>query len=121
MKENMQLAEEYYTLVGKKDIEGVKEFLHPDVEFCGPLAELKGKEAVVEATSNFMKAFQSLSIRSKFAEGDQAMVVYETDIPGVSESFPGASLLDFRDGKIVRIQLFYDGSNIEEKKDEIFS
>ena len=118
--DNRARAVEYYTLVGKKDVEGVKNYLHPDVEFYGPLAQLKGKELVVEATHNFMKSFSSLEIQAQFAAQDQAMIVYTVDIPGISKEFPGASLLYFKDGKIVRIQLFYDGSCFVEKGKEIF-
>jgi len=114
-------AEEYYKLVGEKNAERIKKFLHPDVEFYGPLATLKGKEAVFEATNNFMNAIKSLTIRAKFGAGDQAMVVYNVDLPRVSKAFPGASLLNFRDGLIVRIELFYDGGRVVEKKEEIFS
>ncbi len=114
------LAEEYYTLVGKKDAEGISQYLHDDVEWLGPLAKLKGKEAVVEATSNFMKAFKSLKIRAKFESDDQAMIVYDTDIPGIADNFPGTALVDFREGLIVRIELFYDGSLFLKKKEEIF-
>lgn len=114
-------AETYYTLVAKKNGEEVKKHLHPDVEFYGPLAHLKGKEAVFEATNNFMKMFKSLTIRAKFGAGDQAMVVYDVDIPGIVKNFPGASLLNFRDGLIARIELFYDGGRVVEKKDEVFS
>ena len=118
---NVMKAEEYYKLVGEKNIEGFKKYLDPDVEFKGPLAALNGREAVITATSNFTNACQSLTIRAKFGEGDQAMLVYDVDIPGISKSFPGASLLTFRDGLIVRIELFYDGSRFVEKKEEIFS
>lgn len=114
-------AEKYYTLVGEKNIEGVKQYLHPDIEFSGPLATLKGQEAVIQATSNFMKSFESLKIRAKFGSDNQAMVVYNTDIPGVAKDFPGASLLTFRDDQIIKIELFYDGSQFLKKKDEIFS
>lgn len=115
------LAQEYYTLVGKKNTEGISEYLHPEVELYSPLAALKGKEAVLQATSNFMKSFTSLTIRAQLSAGEQAMIVYDTDIPGIASNFPGASLLNFREGQIVRIQLFYDGSRFLEKKEEIFS
>ncbi|MEX2304844.1 MAG: nuclear transport factor 2 family protein [Waddliaceae bacterium] len=118
---NTGLAEEYYKLVGEKNAEEVKKFLHPSVEFFGPLAKLKGREAVLEATCNFMNMFKSLKIRAKFGAGEQAMIVYDVDIPGIMEAFPGASLLTFRDGQVVRIELFYDGSRFVEKKEEIFS
>lgn len=118
---NRDRAEEYYKLVGEKDAEGIKKHLHPDVEFYGPLAALKGKEAVLKATGNFMNLFKSLNIRTKFGSGDQAMIVYEVDIPGIAKNFPSAALLSFCEGLIVRIQLFYDGSPFLEKREEIFS
>jgi len=120
-KKPITLGVEYYTLVGQKDAKGIKAYLHPNVEFTGPLATLKGKDAVSTATSNFMQSFTSLTIRSKFGSDDQAMVVYESDIPGVANAFPGASLMTFQDGLITKIELFYDGSFFLEKKEEIFS
>ena len=95
--------------------------MHSDAELYSPMAVLKGKEAIVKATSNFMNSFESLTIRSQFGSSDQAMIVYDVDIPGISKDFPGASLMSFRDGLIVKIQLFYDSSRIVEKKEEIFS
>jgi hypothetical protein len=120
-KSLIELAEEYYLLIGEKNIEKVKHYLDPQVEFYGPLATLAGKEAVAGAVSNFMHVFKSLTIRAKLGAKDQAMIVYDVDIPGISTHFPGASLLSFRNGMIVRIELFYDGSHFVEKKEEIFS
>jgi hypothetical protein len=114
-------AAEYYKLVGEKNAEGFKKFLHPDVEFYGPLATLKGKEAVIEATSKFMSMFKSFTILAKFGAENQAMIVYELDIPGIVKEFPSASLLNFSDGQIVRIQLFYDARPFVAKSEEIFS
>ncbi len=114
-------AKAYYTMVGEKDVEGIKTYLHPDVELFGPMAALKGREAVVQATHQFMKMFASLTIRAAFGEGDQAVVIYEVDIPGMTKAFPGASWIWFRDEQIVRIQLFYDASQFLTKKEEIFS
>jgi hypothetical protein len=113
---NLARAEEYYKLVGQKNVEGIKKYLHVDVEFYGPLTTLKGREAVTQATSNFMNAFNSFTIRAKFGAGDQAMLVYDINIPEIAQNFPGASLLSFRAGLIVRIELFFDGSHFKEKK-----
>lgn len=110
-------AEEYYKLIGEKNLEGIKKFLDPHVKFYSPLATLEGKDAVVEATSNFMKAFISLKIRAKFGSGDHAMIVYDVEIPGVANNFPGASLLTFHNNLIVRIELFHDASHFVKNKD----
>ena len=75
----------------------------------------------MHATSNFMSAIKSLTIRAQFGDGDAAMIVYDVDFPGVAKNFPGASLLKFRDGLIVRYELFYDGGQVRTKKEEIFS
>lgn len=115
------IAERYYTLVGQKNIEEIKKLLHDEVEFIGPLASLKGKDAVIGATSNFANAIKSLTIRAKFGEEDEAAIIYSVDMPGISSDFPGVSWVRFHDGLIVRIQLFYDGSKMVEKKEEIFS
>lgn len=120
-KNYLQEAEKYYTFIGEKKVHEFSKFLHADVELYSPMAVVKGKEAVVLATSNFMKSFRSLKIRAKFASGDKAMIVYNTDIPGIAEDFPGASMLTFRDGLIVKIELFYDSSRFLAKKEEIFS
>ena len=117
---NLKKAEEYYRFVGDKKVDEIKKYLHADVQLYGPLAVLKGKEAVIAATSNFMNMFKHLAIRAKFSSGDQAMIVYDVDIPGIAKDFPGASLLSFRDGLIARIELFYDGGRFIEKKEEIF-
>lgn len=110
-------AEEYYTLISEKNVEGIKKYLHSDVILYTPLAIVKGREAVVQAVSSFMKAFTKLSIRAKFGAEDQAMIVYDTDITGIAKDFPGASLLTFQDGLIVKIELFYDGTpfNVKNK------
>ncbi len=103
-------AEEYYKLIGAKKVEEIQNYLDPDVVFISPLATLKGREAVVEATTNFMQALTALTIRGKFCAANQAMIVYNVDIPGVSNNFPGASLLTFRNNMIVDIELFHDTS-----------
>jgi ketosteroid isomerase-like protein len=115
------LAEQYYKQVGKKNIEEVKKFFHPDVELFGPLATLKGKEAVTQATINFMNLIESLNVRAAFGLGHQAMIVHDSDIPGIAKGFPGAVLLSFQEGLIIRLELFYDSKRLIEKRDEIFS
>jgi hypothetical protein len=121
MKDNVVRAEEYYRLIGAKNAEEIKNYLDSSVEFKGPLATLQGREAVVMATSNFMNSFKSLKIRAKFGAGDQALIVYDVDIPEIAKDFPGASLLTFNKGLIVKVELFYDGSRFVEKSKEIFS
>jgi hypothetical protein len=103
-------AEKYYQLVSEKNVEGIKDFLDTHVEFYSPLSSLKGKEAVVQATTGFMHSFSVLKIKEKFGSKDKALIIYHIDIPELVKDFPGASLLTFYQDKIVRIELFFDAS-----------
>jgi hypothetical protein len=117
----LSIGEAYYTAVGKKNVVEIEKYLHPDVNLIGPLASISGRPAILEATKHFTALFTALTIRAKFGSENQAMIVYDLDIPGPIGKFPGASLMTFQDGKIIKIQLFYDGRPFERKKEEIFS
>ena len=107
-QENASRATAYYTLVGKKDKEGIKKYLHTDVSLVSPLSTVKGKQAVLDAVSGFMNGIKSLKIRSTFGSKTQAMVVYDTDIIGCAHNVPAASLITFQDDLMIRFELFFD-------------
>lgn len=54
---NADLAEAYYTAMKNKDLPGTASYLHPEVHFVSPLADVKGKEAVLEGIKGFMFFF----------------------------------------------------------------
>ena len=47
---SIETAEAYYEAMGSKNTQEMAKYLHPDVQFVGPLAEMKGKESVLDAT-----------------------------------------------------------------------
>ena len=107
------LAQNYYTCMAEKNLEEVKKYLSPNVEFFGPLSTLKGKEAVSESIAFFMKTFKSLEIRAILSENNQAIVVYDVKFPGMK--VPSVAWLHFQNGLITRIQLFFDASAFRQK------
>jgi hypothetical protein len=98
----------YYTALGKKNIEKVKEYLHPDIQFTDPQEQVIGREAVLKAAKGFTGIFKTLTIRAQFGSENQAMIVYDVEIPGLPKKLQAASLLSFQDGLISKIELFYD-------------
>ena len=102
------IGEAYYTALAEKNIEEVKKYLHPDIQFSDPQETIIGKEAVLKAAKGFTSFFKSLTIRAKFGSEDQALIVYEVEIPGLSKNLQAASLLNFQEGCISKIELFYD-------------
>ncbi len=105
---NIAIAKAFYTAMGEKKIGEMEKYLHPDVQFSAPLAKLEGKEAYLEALKNFTAFFKTLAIRATFGEGNQAMVVYDADCPAPIGHLPSAALMTLSEGRIIKIELFYD-------------
>lgn len=117
----VSIAEAYYSAVGRKNIAEIEKHLHPDACLIGPLASISGKQAVLEATRNFAGMFNTLTIKAKFGSENQAMIVYEVEMPDPIGTTPSASLMTFQNGMITKIQLFYDARPFVVKKEEIFT
>lgn len=118
---NLSLASSYYNAMLAKDFDKMATYLDDSVHFVGPLAEMHGKDAVVTAAKNFGGILQDIQIRSRFADGDQIMFAYDMVVPAPIGKFRAAVLMEFTDGLISKIELFYDASPFQEKKSEIFS
>jgi len=120
---NVTTAEAYYEAMNDKDLAGVARHLHPDVRFVGPMADLVGKEAVLEAAKRFVTLIKSLRVRAKFGSDDTAMLAYHVDFGEPIGICRTAVLMTFKDGLIASIELFYDARPFEKnlKKDAIFS
>ncbi|MCP5369581.1 MAG: nuclear transport factor 2 family protein [Rickettsiaceae bacterium] len=118
--DNLNLAESYYNAMLTKDFDKMAGYLHDNVHFIGPLAEMQGKDTVVTAAKNFGGILQDIQIRSRFASHDQIMFAYDMVVPSPIGKFRAAVLMEFTDGFISRIELFYNASLFQEKKSEIF-
>ncbi|MFM8453512.1 MAG: nuclear transport factor 2 family protein [Gammaproteobacteria bacterium] len=118
--DNLNLAESYYNAMLAKDFDKMAGYLHDNVHFVGPLAEMHGKDAVVLAAKNFGGILQDIQIRSRFASHDQIMLAYDMVAPKPIGKFRAAVLMEFKGRLISKIELFYDASPFQEKKSEIF-
>ena len=118
---NLKVAENYYNSMLAKDFDKMASYLACNVHFVGPLAEMHGKDAVVSAAKNFGGILQDIQIRSRFSSGNQIMFAYDMIVPAPIGKFRAAVLMEFTDRLISKIELFYDASPFEEKKNEIFS
>jgi len=120
VEKNIASAVAYYQAMHNKDLAVMEKSLHPDVHLIGPLAELTGKEAVLNSVKHFLSLFKTLTIRARCGDGDQVMLAYDLECPAPIGRFRGAALLTFKDGLIRHYELFYDARPFEKKRDEIF-
>lgn len=118
-KNNVDIAESYYLAMGKKNTSEMAPYLHPNVEFIGPLGTMQGKEVLIEATKKLTSLYNSLLIRTKFGSGDQVMIAYDLDCPAPIGNFRVAALMSLRAGLIEKIELFYDARPFDKKKEEV--
>lgn len=102
----------YYKAFGEKNVEKMKEYLHPDIQFSDPQETVIGRESVLKAAQGFTKIFKTLTIRAQFGSENQAMIVCEVEIPSLSKKLQVASLLSFQEGLILKIELFYDSKDL---------
>lgn len=106
---HITIVENYYDSMMRQDFETMGGHLHPDIIFIAPLAEMSGKEPVVEAAKGLSKVLDKIEIRSKFSAGNQIMLAYDLFFPEPIGKLRASVLMDFQDDLISRIELFYDG------------
>jgi len=115
MNNNIAIAEAYYTAMAEKNIAGMEKYLHPDVRLISPLAEILGKEAVLESAKKLIALFKTLTIRAKFGSEDQAMLAIDLDYPAPIGNLRTAVLMTFKDGLITKNELFFDARPFDKK------
>lgn len=116
----LALIEKYYAAMGKKDTKEMDKYLHPEIICVGPIAVAKGKEQVLGGVQRLAKYYKKLTLRAKFATGNQVMVAYDLDFQEPIGHVSTAALLTFKEGLIFHLEIFYDGRPFESKKEELF-
>ena len=114
-EKNIASAVAYYQAMNNKDISAVEKYLHPEVRLIGPLADISGKEGVLNSIKYLIAAFNKLTIRAQFGAGEQVMLAYDIDFPAPIGISRAAVLLTFQDGLIIRYELFFDARPFEKK------
>jgi ketosteroid isomerase-like protein len=109
-EENVASAVAYYKAMADKDVPGMARHLHPEVRLVTPMEELTGKEAVLEAAKRLLNFIKSIKVHAKFGSEDQAMLTYDMDFGEPIGVCRAAALMTFKDGLIVRNELFFDAS-----------
>ena len=114
-EKNVASAVAYYEAMADKDLTGMARHLHPDVRLVTPMEELTGKEAVLEAAKRLLPLINSIKVHAKFGSEDQAMLTYDMDFSAPIEVCRAAALMTFKDGLIMRNEIFFDARPFNKK------
>ena len=108
VQNNIISAQAYYQTMNNKNLSGMAKHLHPDAQLIGPMSETRGKEAILDAAKGFMASFKTLTIRTAFGSDNQVVLIYNLECPAPIGIIRAAALMTFKDGLIIRNELFYD-------------
>ena len=114
-EKNVALAVAYYQAMNNKDLSVMEKYLHEEVRLIGPIADITGKDAVLNSVKHLIAFFNKLTIRAQFGAGDQVMLAYDIDFPAPIGLSRAAVLLTFQEGLIIRYELFFDARPFEKK------
>lgn len=106
---NIEIALMYYAEIAEKNSVEVEKYLHPDVCIISPFGETVGKEKVFAAVQKFMHMFKKINVRAQCGSEDYVMLAYDlVEFGGSMTTLRVASLMTFKDGLIIRNELFFD-------------
>jgi len=106
---NIAITRAYYTAMAEKNSAEVEKYLHPDVCLISPFGETVGKEKVFEAAKKFMHMFKAINIRAQCGAEDYVMLAYDLlEFGNSAITLRAASLMTFKDGLIIKNELFFD-------------
>jgi len=74
------------------------------------MEDLTGKDAVVAAAKKLLNFIQSIEVQAKFESETQAMLAYNMHFAEPIGACRAAALITFKDGLIVRNELYFDAS-----------
>lgn len=100
--------EAYCKAIETKDASHLRPYLHPEVSFSSPMAQVVGKEVYLEKLGGFLAFAKKVVIRTRFLSDNQLAIFYDTELPNV-EKCPAAALIAFEGGLACAIELFFDG------------
>jgi len=113
INKNVVIAQAYYSAMAKKNSVEVEKHLHPDVRLIGPYGEKVGKKVVFEAAKKFMHMFSAIKIHSQFGSDQQVALAYDLlEFGEHAHTLRAASLMTFKDGLIIKNELFFDTKSL---------
>ena len=108
--ENIAAGEAYYRAFAARDAAGITKHLHPQVHLKNPLAEVSGRDAVVEAAKRLFPMVEKIEVRQRFGAGDRIVLIYDMTCAAPIGVVHTAAAMHFRDGLIADIDLFLDAT-----------
>jgi hypothetical protein len=100
---------------GRGDMAAAAQYVADDVTFEGPLTQLAGADAYLEALGQFAQAVSEVSIIAALGDDAQALIMYDM-VTGPFGTLRAAERLEIRDGKIATDTLVFDSHEVRKAR-----
>ena len=113
--EAVRIALAYHEAWTGKDFERAMTYIADDIVCDAPAGRMEGAAAYRAFMGPFVQILLSSRLIAAFGDGEQAVVVYDTETVPV-KSGPGAEAVTVRDGKIVYSRFIFDRLPFEQAR-----
>ena len=110
------IGKAYYIAMLEKRFDDMASYVHPKVNFSGPLSIMEEKQSVIEAGKEFSRLLHAIMIREALEADNKVVLVLDMLCSDPIGKFRSVSILSFAEGLIVGIELFYDRGNVDASK-----
>lgn len=117
----LESAEAYYNAMLASDFKKMAAYLNEDAQFIGPLAQMKGRDNIIEAAKNLVKMLEKIEFRERFASENKVVFIYDFIFPQPLGLLRSAGCITFENSLISVIEVFYDGAQVMQKREAIFN
>ena len=115
MKTTKDVVLDYYSAFDKKS--GWDKMITDDVIFSSPTGDIKGKDAFIELTNQFIQGVTSASVKSVITEGDSASAVtnYKMALPtGDKLDLDVSEIVEVKGQRIKSFKIYFDTAKMNE-------
>ena len=111
MTDPSAVAATYFDAWKARDFTRLRSVLADDVEFAGPLAQVKGSDDCLRGLRGMAQIMTGLEVRRVFHDGPDVLTWFDL-ATSVAETVPVANWMHVQDGKITQIRVAFDARGI---------
>jgi ketosteroid isomerase-like protein len=111
MTDAVTTAATYFDAWRARDFTRLRSVLADDVDFAGPLGQVKGADDCLRGLRGMAQIMAGLEVRKVFRDGPDVLTWYDLATT-VAETVPVANWMHVEDGKITRIRAAFDARGI---------
>ena len=104
-------AATYFDAWQERDFSRLRSVLADDVDFAGPLGEVKGGDDCLRSLRGMAQIITGLEVRKVFRDGPDVLTWFDL-ATSVADTVPVANWMRVEDGKITRIRVAFDARGI---------